>query len=77
MRPLRVRVVLLAGFVSLIAGMLQLAEHPLVGVLMMLGSMACLLCSTARLCKAQVRRSEFRNKEQITGDYRWQKPIQR
>jgi len=60
MRALRVRVALLAGFVSLIAGMFQLAGHPLLGVLMMLGSMACLFCSTARLCKAQVTRSEFR-----------------
>ena len=60
MRALRVRVALLAGFVSLMAGMFQLAEHPLLGVLMMLGSMACLLCSTARLCKVRVTRSEFR-----------------
>jgi hypothetical protein len=60
MRSLCVRVALLAGFVSLMAGMFQLAEHPLLGVLMMLGSMAGLLCSTARLCKAQVTRSEFR-----------------
>jgi hypothetical protein len=60
MRALRVGGALLAGFVSLMAGMFQLAEHPLLGVLMMLGSMACLLCSTARLCKAQVTRSEFR-----------------
>jgi len=60
MRALRVRVALPAGFVSLMAGMFQLAEHPLLGVLMMLGSMAYLLCSTARLCNAQVKRSEFR-----------------
>lgn len=60
MRSLRLPFALLAGFVSLMAGMFQLAEHPLLGVLMTLGSMACLLSSTARLCKAQVRRSEFR-----------------
>ena len=48
MRALRVRVALLASFLSLMAGMFQLAEHPLLGVLMMLGSMACLLCSTAK-----------------------------
>jgi len=60
MRPFRIRVVLLAGFVSLIAGMFQLADHPLLGVLMMLASMAGLLDSTDRLCKAQVTSSEFR-----------------
>jgi len=60
MRPFRIRVVLLAGFVSLIAGMFQLAEHPLLGVLMMLASMAGLLDSTDRLCKAQMTSSEFR-----------------
>ena len=52
MRSLRVWVALLIGFANLMAGMFQLVEHPLLGVLMMLGSMACLLGSTARLCKA-------------------------
>ena len=43
---------LLGGFVSLLAGMFLLAERPLLGALVMLGSMAFLLRSTARLCKA-------------------------
>lgn len=43
---------LLVGFVSLLAGMFLLGERPLLGVLVMLGSMAFLLRSTARLCKA-------------------------
>ena len=61
MRQFRGRKVadLLAGFVSLLAGMFLLAERPLFSVLVMLGGMAFLLGSTARLCKAQVTRSDF------------------
>ncbi len=43
---------LLGGFVSLLAGMFLLGERPLLGALVMLGSMAFPLRSTARLCKA-------------------------
>ena len=61
MRQFRARVVaeLLAGFVSLLVGMFLLAELPLFGVLLILGGMAFLLGSTARLCKAQMTRSDF------------------
>jgi hypothetical protein len=50
---------LLAGFVSLLAGMFLLGEYPLFGVLAILGSMAFLLRSTAKLCKQQVTRTDF------------------
>ena len=50
---------LLAGFVSLLAGMFLLGEYPLFGVLAILGSMAFLLHSTAKLCKQQVTRTDF------------------
>lgn len=53
---------LLAGFVSLLAGMFLLRERPLVGVLAMLGGMAFLLRSTARLCKEQVTGTDFVNR---------------
>jgi hypothetical protein len=43
---------LLAGFVSLLAGMFFLEDSPLLGVLVVLGGMAFLLRSTTRLCKA-------------------------
>ena len=52
MNQLRELAELLAGFVSLLAGMFLLGERPLLDVLMMLGGMAFLLRSTARLCKA-------------------------
>jgi hypothetical protein len=52
MSQVRERARLLGGFVSLLAGMFLLGERPLLGALVMLGSMAFLLRSTARLCKA-------------------------
>lgn len=61
MRLFRTRVLaeLFAGFVSLLAGMFLLGEHPLFGVLAMLGGMALLLRSTAKLCKEQVIGTDF------------------
>ena len=45
-------VMLLTGYSALIAGLLALAAHPLVGVLMALGGMALSVCSAIDLVQA-------------------------
>jgi hypothetical protein len=45
-------VMLLTGYSALIAGLLALAVHPLLGVLMVLGGMALSVCSAIELVQA-------------------------
>lgn len=46
----------LCAFGVLLGGLLALAVYPFIGVLLMLGGMALLLCAAAGLCRASVRR---------------------
>jgi hypothetical protein len=57
LRPLQA-LGLLAGFGGLLAGLFLLDRNPLFGVLGMLGAMALLLGSLAKLCKV-AERNEF------------------
>ena len=49
---------ILAAYDGLVGGVLMLAAYPLVGVLLVLGSMALLLRSIASCCGAQTAPSE-------------------
>jgi len=56
--PLKELWVILAAYGGLLGGLLLLAAYPLIGVLLVLGSMALLLRPVASLCGAQTAPSE-------------------
>jgi len=57
---------ILAAYGGLLGGLLLLAAYPLVGVLLVLGSMALLLRSVASLCGAQTAPSEVDGENDAT-----------